>query len=131
MYRDCRRTPHLFLIMTVQETLRDLVVIDSVSDRWKGEITSYLARRCEAVGFKVTSLPYIDAGGVQKTNLVAQTSVPGSATRGGEIVELALVGHTDTVPYDPIWVEALRLTENNGKLFGRGACDTKAFITAR
>jgi len=130
MYRDWRRTPHLFLIMTVQETLRDLVAIDSVSNRSNAEITSYLARRCEAVGFKVTRLPYIDAGGVQKTNLVAQTSVPGSATRGGEIVELALVGHTDTVPYDPVWLEALRLTENNGKLFGRGACDTKAFIAA-
>src|SRR6267378_5628075 len=116
--------------MTVQETLRDLVAIDSVSNRSNAEITSYLARRCEAVGFKVTSLPYIDAGGVQKTNLVAQTSVPDSPTRGGEIVEFALVGHTDTVPYDPIWLEALRLTEKNGNLFGRGACDTKAFIAA-
>ncbi len=116
--------------MTVQETLRDLVAIDSVSNRSNAEITSYLARRCEAVGFKVTSLTYIDAGGVQKTNLVTQTSVPDSAHRGGEIVELALVGHTDTVPYDPVWLEALRLTENDGKLFGRGACDTKAFIAA-
>jgi len=45
-------------------------------------------------------------------------------------VELALVGHTDTVPYDPSWSEALQLTERDGKLFGRGACDTKAFIAA-
>src|SRR6266446_2029213 len=131
MYRDCRRrTPNLFLIMTVQETLRDLVAIDSVSNRSNAEITSYLATRCEAVGFKVTSLPYIDAGGVQKTNLVAQTSVPDSATMSGEIVELALVEHTDTVPYHPAWIEALRLTEKDGRLLGRGACDTKAFIAA-
>jgi len=45
-------------------------------------------------------------------------------------VELALVGHTDTVPYDPAWSEALKLTESDEKLYGRGACDTKAFIAA-
>ncbi|PYS32506.1 MAG: hypothetical protein DMF75_11785, partial [Acidobacteria bacterium] len=45
-------------------------------------------------------------------------------------VELALVGHTDTVPYDPNWTEALKLTESDGQLYGRGACDTKAFIAA-
>src|SRR6185295_12121672 len=45
-------------------------------------------------------------------------------------VELALVGHTDTVPFDPLWTEATTLTEKDGKLFGRGACDTKAFIAA-
>jgi acetylornithine deacetylase len=43
---------------------------------------------------------------------------------------LSLVGHTDTVPYDPNWNEALKLTERDGKLYGRGACDTKAFIAA-
>src|SRR5258708_25864064 len=110
MYRDCHRTPNLFLIMTVQETLRDLVAIDSVSNRSNAEITSYLARRCEAVGFKVTSLPYIDAGGVQKTNLVAQTSVPDSPTRCDEIVDFALVGPTDTLPYHPSLLATRRLS---------------------
>jgi acetylornithine deacetylase len=43
---------------------------------------------------------------------------------------VALVGHTDTVPYDRAWTDALRLIEEDGKLFGRGACDTKAFIAA-
>jgi acetylornithine deacetylase len=46
------------------------------------------------------------------------------------VIELALVGHTDTVPFDPAWAEALTLTRRDGKLYGRGACDTKAFIAA-
>ena len=111
--------------MTVEDTLRDLVAIDSVSQRSNAEIVSYLATRCEAAGFNVTRFPYIDDAGVEKTNLLARSSV-GDLT----IVELALVGHTDTVPYHPAWTEALRLTEKNGNLLGRGACDTKAFIAA-
>jgi acetylornithine deacetylase len=120
----------LALIMTVEDTLKDLVAIDSVSQRSNVEIISYLAKRCEAAGFKLTRLPYVDDAGIEKINLVAQTSVCYSATEADSIVELALVGHTDTVPYDPAWTEALRLTEKDGKLFGRGACDTKAFISA-
>jgi acetylornithine deacetylase len=115
--------------MTVQETLRDLVAIDSVSNRSNAEIISYLARRCEAVGFVTKRLPYTEDAGTEKINLVAQTSVSDATTETSP-VELALVGHTDTVPYDPAWLEALRLTEDDGKLFGRGACDTKAFIAA-
>jgi acetylornithine deacetylase len=115
--------------MTVQETLRDLVAIDSVSQRSNAEIISYLARRCEAVGFKTRSLIHIDDDGVEKFNLVAQTSVCDS-TEPDAPMELILVGHTDTVPYHAGWIEALSLTEKDGKLLGRGACDTKAFIAA-
>lgn len=109
--------------MTVQETLRDLVAIDSVSLRSNAEIVSYLAARCEAAGFTIKRIPYLDESGVEKINLIA-ISDPAIT------VELALVGHTDTVPYDSAWSEALRLIEKDGKLFGRGACDTKAFISA-
>jgi acetylornithine deacetylase len=116
--------------MTVKETLKDLVAIDSVSQRSNAEIISYLAGRCEAAGLRVTRLPYIDDQGIEKINLVAQTSVGNSKTETDTTVELALVGHTDTVPYHPAWIEALRLTEKAGQLLGRGSCDTKAFIAA-
>jgi acetylornithine deacetylase len=116
--------------MTVEETLKDLVAIDSVSHHSNAGIVSYLASRCETAGFNVTRLPYVDDAGVEKINLVAQTSLCDSTTETDSTVELALVGHTDTVPYDTAWIEALRLTESDGKLFGRGACDTKAFIAA-
>jgi acetylornithine deacetylase len=112
--------------MTVKETLTDLVAIDSVSSRANGPVIDYLAARCVSLGFSVQRFPYTDDKGVEKINLLAVAG-PDSTNAS---VELVLVGHTDTVPYDPNWKEALKLTEREGKLFGRGACDTKAFIAA-
>jgi acetylornithine deacetylase len=116
--------------MTVEETLRQLVAIDSVSSRSNAGIISYLATRCAAAGFTIKRFSHIDDAGVEKINLVAQTSICEPQAKASAAVELALVGHTDTVPFDSAWTEALRLIEKDGKLFGRGACDTKAFIAA-
>jgi acetylornithine deacetylase len=113
--------------MTIQETLSELVAINSVSAKSNVEIVDYLATRCQAMGFQLKRLPYTDAKGVEKVNLIA---VAGTELSHSPKVELVLVGHTDTVPFDPNWSAALKLTEEDGKLFGRGACDTKAFIAA-
>jgi acetylornithine deacetylase len=116
--------------MSLEKTLSDLVAIDSVSSRSNAELASYLAARCEARGLTVKSFSHIDDNGIEKINLVAQTSACDPQAKASATVELALVGHTDTVPYDSSWIDALRLNERDGKLFGRGACDTKAFISA-
>ena len=113
--------------MDVKQTLSELVRIDSVSARSNREIADYLAARCERLNFRVRRFPYSDERGVEKVNLVA---CAGWSADGESEVELALVGHTDTVPFDPGWDEALKLTERDGRLYGRGACDTKAFIAA-
>jgi acetylornithine deacetylase len=120
--------------MTVEETLRQLVAIDSVSSRSNAEIISYLESRCLARGLECKRFRHDDHG-VEKINLLAftpdQSIAPSSPRSAGALqIELLLVGHTDTVPYDPTWTEALQLTAREGKLFGRGACDTKAFIAA-
>jgi acetylornithine deacetylase len=114
--------------MTVQQTLAELVAIDSVSSHSNSDIVDYLSRRCESMGLSFRRLPYADDNGVEKLNLIALAGAEFSDERPE--VELALVGHTDTVPYDPNWSAALHLTEREGKLYGRGACDTKAFIAA-
>ncbi len=113
--------------MTVQETLAQLVSIDSVSARSNAEIVNYLTNRSEGMGLKARRLPYRDENGIEKVNLIV---LAGTEFTSVTEVELALVGHTDTVPYDSNWTEALSLTESEGKLYGRGACDTKAFIAA-
>lgn len=113
--------------MTSAQTLSELVAIDSVSARSNAEIADHLTRRCEALGFTVKRFPYRDDDGVEKVNLIA---VAGTDFSAQPDVELALVGHMDTVPYDPDWTEATKLTEKDGKLYARGACDTKGFIAA-
>ena len=115
--------------MTVQQTLTELVAIDSVSSRSNAPIISYLRQRCQSVGLIVNEYSHVDANGETKINLLARTS-SGDPHAESPSFELALVGHTDTVPYDSAWTSALHLTEEDGKLFGRGSCDTKAFIAA-
>ena len=107
----------------IKEILADLVRIDSVSSRSNAEIVEYLERRCAAMNLITRRFPYLDDHGLEKINLIA-------LSKATEEVELALVGHTDTVPYDPHWAEATNLTERDGKLYARGACDTKGFIAA-
>jgi acetylornithine deacetylase len=113
--------------MNVKETLAELVAIDSVSSRSNTDITDYLERRCKKLKLKTKRFSYRDELGIDKTNLVA---LGGSDFSDDPYIELALVGHTDTVPYDPAWTEATKLTERDGKLYGRGSCDTKGFIAA-
>ena len=114
--------------MNLQQTLAELVAIDSVSSRSNQTIVDYLAKRCAGLGLQVQRLPYRDENGVEKPNLIALAGVEPGGT--APQVELAVVGHTDTVPYATDWTDALRLTERAGKLYGRGACDTKGFIAA-
>ncbi len=111
----------------IKQILAELVRIDSVSSRSNAEIIEYLERRCEAMNLVTRRFPYNDDHGVEKYNMIA---LAGTDFSDDTAVELALVGHTDTVPYDPNWTDATNLTERDGKLYGRGSCDTKGFIAA-
>jgi len=111
----------------IKQILAELVRIDSVSSRSNAEIIAYLERRCEAMNIVMRRFPYKDDHGVEKYNMIA---LAGTDFSDDTAVELALVGHTDTVPYDPNWTDATNLTERDGRLYGRGSCDTKGFIAA-
>ncbi|HUE82857.1 MAG TPA: acetylornithine deacetylase [Pyrinomonadaceae bacterium] len=113
--------------MKVEDTLAELVAINSISANSNLEIVKLLSARLERLGMCGRMYPYTDDKGVKKFNLVMVH--PKTVEDGGHI-ELALVGHTDTVPFDPNWLEATTLIERDGKLYGRGACDAKGFIAA-
>jgi acetylornithine deacetylase len=106
----------------LQQTLKELVAIDSTSTRSNAEVISYLEGRLQPLGFGCQRHAYRDEQGQEKINLLC--------LRGEGRPELALVGHSDCVPFDAGWTRALELTLEGGKLYGRGACDTKGFIAA-
>ena len=111
----------------IRQTLAELVRIDSVSSRSNAEIIEHLEHCCTAMHLVTRRFPYKDDHGIEKINLIA---LAGTDFSDNTEVELALVGHSDTVPYDPNWAAATNLTERDGKLYGRGSCDTKGFIAA-
>jgi acetylornithine deacetylase len=106
------------MAMKVENILLDLVAIPSVSPSSNLPVIEYAETYLK--GWKVERYPYRDPAGVEKINLLA-TNKPG-------IAELAFVCHTDTVPYDPAWAEAVRPAIRSGKLYGRGSCDVKGFL---
>jgi acetylornithine deacetylase len=107
---------------TAVDYLLDLVAIPSVSSMSNRPVIDYTLSQLDPRSWKTQLYPYRDAAGLEKLNLVATT---GSRTRAAELL---LVCHTDTVPFDPAWPEAVNPQVRKGKLYGRGSCDAKGFL---
>ncbi|HYL73394.1 MAG TPA: acetylornithine deacetylase [Bryobacteraceae bacterium] len=103
-------------------SLLDLVAIPSVSPLCNQPVIDYALRQLDPAVWAIDVYSYRDPNGITKSNLVA---ISGAKRRA---VELALVCHTDTVPYDPAWPEAVHPKVRGGKLYGRGSCDVKGFL---
>jgi acetylornithine deacetylase len=103
--------------------LRSLIAVDSTSTLSNLPVLDRLEEAARALGFDTRRATWVDEAGIEKGNLVCRR---GPDAPGG----LALVGHTDCVPFDPAWAEALAGAERDGKIFGRGAADTKGFLAA-
>jgi acetylornithine deacetylase len=106
----------------LEQTLGRLVAFPTVSDRPVDGIAAYLADRCESAGLRVERLDAPEPG---KCNLVCTAGPVG--TDG-----IILSGHMDVVPVEgqPWSTDPFQLTRRDGKLYGRGSCDMKAFIAA-
>jgi acetylornithine deacetylase len=104
----------------VIDTLKTLVGFDTVSHSSNLDAIGYLRERLEQAG-ATCRMTFDDDR--RKANLYATL---GPKDRPG----LMLSGHTDTVPVDASeWTgDPFSLAERDGKLYGRGAADMKAFI---
>ena len=108
------------------ERIAKLVAHPSVSsaapgwDQSNRAVIDELASWLDDAGFAVQVLPLAGAPG--KANLIA--------TLGKGEGGLVFAGHTDTVPYDvERWTsDPFKLREADGKLYGLGTCDMKAFF---
>ncbi len=60
----------------------------------------------------------------------ARKSVVAEATAGLEAETILVASHIDTVPIDGMRIEPFSPLIESGRLFGRGACDTKAGMAA-
>ncbi|HEY9039273.1 MAG TPA: acetylornithine deacetylase [Roseovarius sp.] len=102
--------------------MRSLIGFPTVSQDSNLDMIAYLATRLEASGARVEVMQ--DASG-KKANLFATLGPEGD---GG----IVLSGHSDVVPVaDQVWAtDPFLLHEENGRLYGRGACDMKGFIAA-
>jgi len=109
---------------SVTEILLDLIAIPSVSSTSNQAVIEYARRRLQPSQLDVRTFPYTDPNGVGKANLIA---VPKKGSNP-DVIELALVCHTDTVPYPDDWAEAVHPKVINGRVYGRGACDVKGFL---
>lgn len=111
------------------EMIQQLIATPSVScvdpliDQSNLAVINLLANWLNDLGFQVEILP-VEEG---KANLIASL---GAFTPGSKSGGLVLAGHTDTVPYDEgRWQHnPFKLTEDNGKLYGLGTSDMKAFL---
>jgi len=108
------------------EMIHALIATPSISsvtpdlDQSNRSVIDLLANWLTGLGYTVEVLPVGDSG--DKANLIATL---GSGPGG-----LVLAGHTDTVPYDEArWnYDPFSLTEANGRLYGLGTSDMKAFL---
>jgi acetylornithine deacetylase len=107
----------------VHELLIDLIRIPSVSALSNVPVIDYIVETLDAKIWNLCRLSYYDAAGILKQNLLATMNADLDLP-----IELALVCHTDTVPYPEDWEEAISPVVHNAKLFGRGACDVKGAL---
>lgn len=108
---------------TEVDYLLDLVAIPSVSSMSNRPVIDYALAQLDPNAWSTELYSYRDAAGLEKVNLVAIT---GKGTE--RAAELLLVSHTDTVPFDAAWAEAVNPEIRNGRLYGRGSCDVKGYL---
>lgn len=99
--------------MKIEKLLSDLIEINTIEDLDNEKIIDYLETYLKKMGFETE----------YKTKCLVMSI--------GENPVLSFIGHTDVVPVSNKWnYNPFKLTEENGKLIGRGVSDMKGGIAA-
>jgi acetylornithine deacetylase len=112
-------------VKAVVQHLSNLIRIPSPSFLSNRPIIDYAATALHRALWHTRQIIYRDAAGVEKVNLIA---APPHENPNDTTAELALMCHTDTVPYSADWPAALEPLVADGLLYGCGACDVKGFL---
>jgi acetylornithine deacetylase len=112
-------------VNTVVQHLSNLIRIPSPSFLSNRPIIDYAVNALQQARWHSRQIIYQDAAGVEKINLIA---APQHQDLNDATAELALMCHTDTVPYSTEWTQALEPFVADGQLHGCGACDVKGFL---
>lgn len=105
------------------DILDDLIRIDSVNPHYsptasgEGELAAYVQQRCEAAGLTVRRQPVLPG----RDNIIAELRV------GRPEATLLFESHMDTVSFGNM-ANPLVPDYREGRIYGRGACDTKATL---
>jgi acetylornithine deacetylase len=102
-----------------------LIRIPSVSTLTNRPLIEFVENTLRGRGWNFRELPYRDASEVEKVNLLA---TPSWQKVDDFAVDLAMVCHTDTVPYSADWANAVDPCVIEGAMHGCGACDVKGFL---
>src|SRR6516165_8911900 len=109
--------------------LRDLVALPSVNPMgrdlpadivFEHRVADYLERFFDGLGVPCERQEVAP----QRANVVARLEIPGARRT------LLLEAHQDTVPVDQMTIEPFAARIENGRLYGRGACDIKGGMAA-
>lgn len=103
------------------EILRELVAFDTVSAKSNLAIIDWIEAHLTALGFRVTRITDPDE---PKAGLYAEIGPEGDG--------VVLSAHTDVVPVEgQNWTRPpFELTEEDGRLYGRGTTDMKGFLAS-
>jgi acetylornithine deacetylase len=109
--------------MNIVELATKLVSFDTVSKYSSTcDMAEFICEYLSKLGFEIGEIPYLLKGD-KRVNVIARIN--------GKQSRVALSGHMDTVGYKGDWEpasEALILTPNIGRYYGRGIADMKLFL---
>ena len=106
----------------VLQLAKDIVAVNSVSQRSNAEVSDLLEKTLKQCSFEVERLEFVDENGERKVSLVARK---GEGPGG-----FGLFSHSDTVPANERAWDAFLPVVQNGRLIGRGSCDMKGPLAA-